>query len=219
MPTRLLPAALAAALLAVSAAAPIAAQERPGDNDDPLPRVPPGFAVTTFARVPGTATSVAVWPPAPGAGLKMFVTSSTGTVFLVETVGSGPNALTGTTVTAFSTGFGTLLGVVVAPDGTVYVSDAEATRAGPFGTRTYGRVWRLKDTGGDGVADVKEVVLKDLPNGRHNTNGLAFGPDGLLYVTNGNSTDDGIEGGQPEVVPWSGSVVRVDPAATGLSLA
>jgi glucose/arabinose dehydrogenase len=61
-------------------------------------------------------------------------------------------------------------------------------------------------------------VLKDLPNGRHNTNGLALGPDGMLYVANGNSTDDGIEGGEPEAPPWSGSVVRIDPAATEVSV-
>jgi glucose/arabinose dehydrogenase len=100
----------------------------------------------------------------------------------------------------------------------LYVADAEAAREGPFGLRTYGRVWRVIDTDGDGVADKQYVVLKDLPNGRHNTNGMAFGPDGMLYVTNGNSTDDGVEGGESEVLPWSGSLVRVDPDAKNVSL-
>jgi hypothetical protein len=40
----------------------------------------------------------------------------------------------------------------------------------------------------------------------------------MLYVTNGNSTDDGIDGGEPEVKPWSGSIVKVDPQATDVSL-
>jgi glucose/arabinose dehydrogenase len=62
-------------------------------------------------------------------------------------------------------------------------------------------------------------VLRNLPNGRHNTNGMAFGPDGMLYVANGNATDDGVEGGQSEVVPWSGSVVRIDPSVKKASLA
>jgi glucose/arabinose dehydrogenase len=79
-------------------------------------------------------------------------------------------------------------------------------------------VWRLVDTNADGSADSKQIVLKDLPNGRHNTNGLAIGPDGMLYVANGNSTDDGVEGGEPEVPPWSGSVIRVDPNATNVSV-
>jgi plastocyanin len=64
-----------------------------------------------------------------------------------------------------------------------------------------------------------EVVLKDLPNGRHNTNGMQIGPDGMLYVTNGNSTDDGIQGGAPEVLPWTGAVIRIDPDLTDVSLA
>jgi glucose/arabinose dehydrogenase len=35
---------------------------------------------------------------------------------------------------------------------------------------------------GEAGEDSKQIVLKDLPNGRHNTNGLALGPDGMLYV-------------------------------------
>ncbi len=59
-------------------------------------------------------------------------------------------------------------------------------------------------------------MISGLPNGRHNTNGLAIGADGMLYITNGNSTDSGFgeEGGAPEVQPYSGSVLRVDPTAT-----
>jgi glucose/arabinose dehydrogenase len=48
---------------------------------------------------------------------------------------------------------------------------------------------------------------------------MAIGPDGKLYVTNGNSTDDGVLGGDPEVEPWSGAVIRIDPAATNVSVA
>jgi glucose/arabinose dehydrogenase len=118
-------------------------------------------------------------------------------------VGSAPEV--------FADGFRGPLGVLAARDGSLYVADAEAAREGPFGFRSYGRVWRVIDKDGDGVADKKYVVLRDLPNGRHNTNGMAFGPDGRLYVTNGNATDDGIEGGESEVRPWSGSVVRIDP--------
>lgn len=119
----------------------------------------------------------------------------------------------------FAQGFNGPLGVVAGRDGSVYISDSQSARKGPFGLRPYGRVWRVRDADGDGVGDQKQVVLKDLPNGRHNTNGMAFGPDGMLYVANGNSTDDGVEGGEPEVEPWSGAVVKVDPSSRKLSLA
>jgi glucose/arabinose dehydrogenase len=119
----------------------------------------------------------------------------------------------------FAEGFSSPLGVLGTGDGTVYVADSESAREGPYGFRPYGRVWRLRDTDGDGVADKRNVVIKDLPNGRHNTNGMAIGPDGKLYIANGNATDDGIEGGEAEVRPWSGSVIRVSRRAKNVSLA
>ena len=167
----------------------------------------PGFAVTPFAHSQGTPTSLAF---APGESPYLYVTDGTnGTVLAIDPTGL---------VTTFAEGFRTPLGVVAGPDGSVYVADVEAAREGPFGLRSYGRVWRLRDTDGDHVADKRNVVIQDLPNGRHNTNGLAFGPDGLLYVANGNSTDDGVEGGEAEVEPWSGSVVRVNPRAKKVSV-
>jgi glucose/arabinose dehydrogenase len=202
---------LVLANLAVSVALPSRAQTPPS--------VPVGFAVTHYATAGGLTTSLAFGPDTRNlARARLYVARfSDGQVVTIDDnsgVGSGPFP--------FATGFRNPLGVLVASDGTVYVSDAEAERAGPFGTRQYGRVWRLRDTNSDGDAmdagDIKEIVLKDLPNGRHNTNGMAFGPDGMLYVTNGNSTDDGIDGGDPEVEPWSGSVIKVHPQATNISL-
>lgn len=167
----------------------------------------PGFVVTPFAATQGTPTSLAF---GPGEQPQLYVTDGTsGNVLVVGATG---------VVTTFAEGFRTPLGVVAGADGSVYVADVEPARDGPFGMRSYGRVWRLRDTDADGVADKRNVVLKDLPNGRHNTNGLAFGPDGLLYVANGNSTDDGVEGGEAEVEPWSGSVVRVSPRARNASV-
>lgn len=183
-------------------------------------QVPPGFVVTPYAEAGGLLTSLDVGPDsrAGASGSRLYATSFTGGEVLVLDDVAG----TGAPPTTFASGFQSPLGVLAAPDGTVYVSDAEASRPGPFGERPYGRVWRVRDVNQDGDAlddeDVKQIVLKDLPNGRHNTNGLALGPDGMLYVANGSSTDDGVEGGEPEAQPWSGSVVRVDPTATEVSV-
>jgi glucose/arabinose dehydrogenase len=184
--------------------------------DDPLPRVPPGFTVTPYGQVPGAATSLAFGPDTrDSAGSRLYATDfAGGRVIVFDDAGGAAG-----TPSIYASGFRNPLGVTAAADGTVFVADSEAARSGPFGTRAYGRVWRVTDTNKDGVGDTPQVVLRDLPNGRHNTNGMSIGPDGMLYVTNGNSTDNGVVGGEPEAVPWSGSVVRVDPSATNVSLA
>ncbi|HEX2030987.1 MAG TPA: hypothetical protein VHL78_06270 [Actinomycetota bacterium] len=194
----------------VAASAPAGAQTGPG------PAVPVGFAVTPYAHTGGVTTSLAFGPDTrdPESTRLYVAVFRPGEIRAIDDAGG-----VGAPAQVFASGFSSPLGVAVADDGTVFVSDSEGPREGPFGRRTYGRVWRVRDTDGDGVADQQEVVLKDLPNGRHNTNGMALGPDGMLYVTNGNSTDDGVEGGDREVVPWTGAVVRVDPAATDVSLA
>jgi glucose/arabinose dehydrogenase len=204
------------ALLAAGLLAGAMAGSSPASTSVALPE--PGFTVTTYAVTGGTPSSLAFGPDTRDGneGRRLYVTDNAGgTLLVVDDMGG-----VGGEPQVFADGFRSPLGVLAAPDGSVYVADAEAAREGPYGFRSYGRVWRVIDKDGDGVADKKYVVLKDLPNGRHNTNGMAFGPDdGMLYVTNGNSTDDGVEGGESEVVPWSGSVVRVDPRAKKASVA
>jgi glucose/arabinose dehydrogenase/plastocyanin len=94
----------------------------------------------------------------------------------------------------YATGFDSPLGLAFAPDGTLYVADSHD---GP--NRRLGRVWAVAKDGS------KKVVIDGLPNGRHNTNNLAVRA-GRLYVTNGNSTDDGVTGGDPEA-PLSGTLL------------
>ncbi|MDP9067617.1 MAG: hypothetical protein M3N53_04595 [Actinomycetota bacterium] len=206
---------LAATALVAAAAAPVKA--RPAASSSSLPLVEPGFVVTSYVATGGTPSSVAFGHDTrKGAdGDRLYIADYAGNRVLVVDDLAGA----GTEPEVFAGGFRGPLGVLSGPDGSIYVSDSESSREGPWGFRPYGRVWRVRDTDGDGIGDKRNLVLKDLPNGRHNTNGMAWGPDGLLYVTNGNSTDDGVEGGESEVIPWSGSVVRVDPRAKNLSAA
>ena len=205
--------AIVGSLLAgIAAAAPVSGSTRS------IPRpLEPGFYVLPYAATGGTPSSLAFGPDTREGqdGERLYVTDNAGGDLLVIDDNSG----VGSSSEVFAQGFRSPLGVVARDDGSVYVADAESAREGPFGLRSYGRVWRVIDTDGDGVADEQYVVLKDLPNGRHNTNGMAFGPDGMLYIINGNSTDDGVEGGESEVLPWSGSLVRVDPDAKNVSIA
>lgn len=114
--------------------------------------------------------------------------------------------------TDYATGFSSPLGIVFGPDGTLFVSDSHPSSQP--GRSTDGRVWAIP-SGGGAAAEVGEVVIDELPNGRHNTNGMAV-RDGRLYITNGNSTDDGVSGGDPEE-PLSGTLLSVPTDARGLT--
>lgn len=75
-----------------------------------------------------------------------------------------------------------------------------------------GRVVRLRDANGDDVADETTTIVDNLPSeGDHQTNRLKFGPDGLLYVGQGSSTDGGTpDPGHPGERPYNGSILRID---------
>jgi len=61
-------------------------------------------------------------------------------------------------------------------------------------------LWFLKDTDGDDVADVKELLLGGLDSSdtHHSANGFDFGPDGYLYYQRGIFNVSNIE------TPWEG---------------
>lgn len=118
-----------------------------------------------------------------------------------------PNGTLGPPETVAS-GFSSPLGVVVDSDGTVFVADSHSG-GDAYGGRTVGRVQAV-------TGDTSSVVVDFLPNGRHNTNNLAI-LAGRLYITNGNSTDDGVSGGDQEL-PLSGTLLSVDLAARGLEV-
>ncbi len=68
-----------------------------------------------------------------------------------------------------------------------------AGRAGRIYVSCRGRVVRYTDLDGDHVADTADTLVTSLPTGRHQNSGIAFGPDGDLYVTLGTITSLGVQ--------------------------
>jgi glucose/arabinose dehydrogenase len=149
----------------------------------------------------------------------------------------------GFSIAVFADGLENPRGMVTAPNGDVYVAEREA-----------GRVRLLRDTNGDGRADLSRVVreglgdgmqgvhglairdgrlymvqvselhsapiqadgglgeptrhLDDLPDGgQHPNRTMAFGPDGMLYISVGSQTN-----GVPEPDEETATILRVNTA-------
>lgn len=95
------------------------------------------------------------------------------------------------------------VGLAFAPDGTLYVSDK-------------GRIVRMLDIDSDGIYDSIDPIVTGLPAllyPLHSNNGIAFGPDGKLYVGIGSTTDHG-----PIKERWEASILRMNPDGTELEV-
>lgn len=193
-----------APIVALALLLPLAAA-LPAPTPPFVPEVTQGFAIAPLAAVP-VATSLTFGPGGED-GPDAYVTSLLGTVYRIPLTWTPAGPVAGP-LERVASGFSSPLGLVFEGD-VLYVADsAQGQESG----RLDGRVWRLED-------DERRVVVGGLPNGRHNTNNLRFGPDGLLYIANGNPNDDGVSGGDPDVLPYSGAILRVDTAVVTASSA
>lgn len=109
-------------------------------------------------------------------------------------------------IKTFATGIPQALGLAFRANGDLYATSNGANPGSP------GRIVRLRDTNGDDVADDIAVILDGLPSeGDHQTNRIKFGPDGLLYIGQGSSTDNGIpRDGRPGERPFNATILRID---------
>jgi glucose/arabinose dehydrogenase/plastocyanin len=169
--------------------------------EPPSTPAPPLGAGGLVVGVVPTPTSLAVFER------DLYVASwATGVVFRLPLL---PLGLLGPPI-PYAAGFRNPLGIAFDDDGTMFVADSHPSSR-PDRT-TDGRVWAVAPSG----AHAKRVVVDGLPNGRHNTNGMVV-HGGRLLIANGNSTDDGVAGGDPEE-PLSGTVFSVPVGMRGLRI-
>ncbi len=159
--------------------------------------LPPGFTSHYYAHLPFGQPTVITF----GADGALYALSVEGEVVkMTDTDGDG----FAETITPVYTDTTNQLEHAVGMafhDGTLYVSDG-------------GRVSTLTDSDGDGTLDTVTPIVTGLPNQMytfHSNNGIAFGPDGKLYIGVGSSTDHG-----PLQVEHEASVLRMNPDGSDL---
>lgn len=150
--------------------------------------VPSGFRVDLYAEGLGNPTSLTFGPDG-----RLYVSQLGGRISAVTDANG--NGL-GDRVDTFVEGFLSPLGLV--------------WRGNDLYVGSRGMVSVVRDTNGDGRADSRKDIITDLPVGRHQTNGLAFGPDGRLYIGQGSIDDHGEYG----IVPLEASILRANPDGT-----
>jgi glucose/arabinose dehydrogenase/plastocyanin len=170
--------------------------------DAPMHAMPEGAGAVVLPLVPVTGATAIDFGPGVG-GNDLYVTTLTGDILRVALLWTAAGPVVNG-VTTFATDFGSPLGIAF-DGGVAYVADSHPN---PATGRTDGRVTRIDADG------TQAAIVDGLPNGRHNTNHLRFGPDGRLYITNGNPNDNGIDGGDADVLPYSGAILSIDPAVT-----
>jgi glucose/arabinose dehydrogenase len=108
-------------------------------------------------------------------------------------------------VKTFASGLPTPLGLEFRANGDLFITSNLFNRG-------VGRIIRLRDTNGDDVADQITTLITNLPSqGAHQTDKLKFGPDGMLYFSQGSSTDNGTpSANEPPEGPLNGAILRVD---------
>jgi glucose/arabinose dehydrogenase/plastocyanin len=189
---------LAAACLSIALVGALPSAQTQVEVPHPVPEVAAGFTIAPLSPVAG-ATAIAFGPGVGGQDL--YATTLTGDVTRIHLLwtAAGPVA---NGLSTFRSGLSGPLGIVF-DGGAAYVADSHGN---PATGRTDGRVLRIEADGTVGT------VVDGLPNGRHNTNHLRFGPDGRLFIANGNPNDNGVDGGDPDVFPYSGAILAVDTA-------
>ncbi len=160
--------------------------------DEPaMPQPPSGVEVTVYADGLDTPASLA-WAPDGVRVVAEYAGDAGRITALVESRGA-PGARVATQRVTFAEGVPGPLGVAF-HDGWLYI-----------GRR--GGVTRYRDADGDQVADIVEPIIEGLPATRHQTDGIAFGPDGRMYIGQGSRSDRGEIGG---IDPLEASLLVAD---------
>ncbi|MCH8901603.1 MAG: PQQ-dependent sugar dehydrogenase [Chloroflexi bacterium] len=159
--------------------------------------LPDGFAAYVIADGFIQPTSIALSPD-----YHIYVSERAGPVFRLEDA-DGDGVFEQKVL--FAHHLSRVNGIAFSPQGQLFVSSQ------PIGAG--GKVSIVLDTDGDTVGDETQDIITRLAAVFHQNNGLVFGPDGKLYITNGAECRDCILRNER-----SGTILQANPDGTELRI-
>jgi glucose/arabinose dehydrogenase len=162
---------------------------------------PPGMVVEDFVTGLEVVWEITFLPDG-----RTLITERAGRVRLVSPDGQLQSEPWAAPADVFHSGGGGVMGMALHPgfpeEPWVYIMYTKETSNGPVN-----RVVRYRDAGDRG--EEKEVIMDDIPAANtHNGGRIAFGPDGMLYLTVG---DTGQADQSQDPDDLRGSIVRITP--------
>lgn len=172
--------------------------------------VPAGFKDDVFANVEN-GTAMAFAPDG-----RLFVASQGGTVTIVQTNGAASPELT---IPVNNNGERGLIGLAVSPTFDadhhlfLYYTERPAGQPGDYSGQTHNRISRFTVNGDTIDAASEQLILRleTVTATNHNGGGMAFGPDGKLYVGVGENANSS---NAQSTANRLGKVLRLRPDGT-----
>lgn len=160
--------------------------------------LPPGFAGKVYAFGPTDPTAITFGPDG-----HLYAAALNGDIFRLVDNDGDDYAEMRQPIFRSNGQLRFLAGITFDDNGTLFVSDS-------------GRIGTLIDENSDDIYDTHTVLVEGLPSWLywgHSNNGIAFGPDGKLYVGVGSTTDHGLLREEYEA-----SMLRMNPDGSELEV-
>ena len=163
----------------------------------PLPAAPAGWTLTETAQLPAMCTRLA-----GGKGGPVYVLGERGTIFRLDGSAAVPWILPAD-YADLNLGILSTMGLTVGPENRLWlVSNQNNRKSGELDLNVV-TIWRSEPIDGTKAPALKPWFRKSYPWGvgpyNHGVSHIAFGPDGMLYVSSGSRTDGGEAGNTPRI--------------------